>query len=59
MHRPFLRRPLQELLLDEAAVLARAAYVDLNPVRAAIAETPEESDSATTHSVGQGAICKE
>ena len=29
---------------DEAAVLACSAYVDLNPVRAAIAETPEESD---------------
>jgi hypothetical protein len=31
-------------LLDEAAVLACAAYVDLNPVRAAMAETIEESD---------------
>lgn len=33
-----------QLLLDEASLLACAAYVDLNPVRAAIAKTPETSD---------------
>ena len=33
-----------QVILDEASLLACAAYVDLNPVRAAMAKTPEESD---------------
>lgn len=32
-----------QLILDEAGLLACAAYVDLNPVRAAIADSPERS----------------
>ena len=31
-------------VLDETAILACAAYVDLNPIRAAMAETIEDSD---------------
>ncbi len=33
-----------QLILDETSLLACAAYVDLNPIRAAMAKTPEESE---------------
>lgn len=38
-----------QALLDEQAVLMALCYVDLNPVRAGIADTPETSDYTSVH----------
>ena len=38
-----------QALLDEAAVLACNIYVDLNPVRAAVCETPEQARFTSAH----------
>jgi hypothetical protein len=47
-------------VLDDEALLAVAAYIDLNPVAAGVAETPEDSEHTSLrarldHAQGQGA----
>ena len=43
-----------QALLDETAVLTCMAYVDLNPVRAGLAETPEASDYTSVQQRSEG-----
>ena len=55
----FFQAPYRAVrLLDETAILACAAYVDLNPIRAALAGTIEGSDFTSARKRAEGLVAR-